>query len=241
MKLPKKIKIAVVSSFAEDEISYVESIETETRDGGPALWITTTLMTLGYAPLVFSGEHNAKVKIIRDKNKDSGSVTSVDPIVFPDMLKADLFIISTISDELNLNEINKMHGTVVLDIQGFVRKLKMTNKKLAIPQGVANKIAVLKGTEEEVLYLEKKFLDDQKSRILLVTKGEKGFSIFSSGICYEFTPKDISTGNTVGAGDSLLTAFAVELQNTNDILRAGEFGKKYVEEFLRLKNYENKL
>ncbi len=232
----KNIKIAVISSFAEDEVLYAESKKTETHKGGPALWITKVLEeSLGCTLQIFTGKANARVKIIRKSNEENGSIVSVEPIILPETLGADLFIISTISDEFNFEDIKKMHGVVALDIQGFVRKLRTNNKKLRISEQIANKVSILKGTEEEVSHVDDKFLDDQKKRILIITKGEIGFDIFFHERKYEFIANPISVKNTIGAGDSLFAAFAVEFLRTKDILKSGEFAKIFVENFLKSK------
>lgn len=229
------LEITVISSFAEDEIFYTEFEETEIHKGGPALWIIKALESLNFNPRVFTGKLNAKVKIIRENMEERGSIVSVEPIILPSLLSADLFIISTISDEFNLENIKKIHGTVALDIQGYARKLKNTNKKLMIPKEIVTSITMLKGTETEVACLEDEFLNDQKRRTLIITKGETGFDIFFHEKKYEFAANRIFVKNTIGAGDSFFTAFAVEFLRTNNILKSGEFGKVFVEKFLKAK------
>lgn len=238
MKSFTNIKIAVISSFAEDEVFYAESKKTEIYKGGPALWITKALESLEYTSQIFTGKDNAKVKIIRRNNEENGSIVSVEPIILPSTLSADLFIISTIADEFNLEDIKKMSGIVALDVQGFVRKLKTNNKKLVISGQIANKVSILKGTKEEVSYVDDKFLDDQKKRILIITKGEIGFDIFFNEKEHRFFANPISVKNTIGAGDSFFTAFAVEFLRTKDILKSGEFAKIFVENFLKSKSSE---
>ena len=134
-----------------------------------------------------------------------------------------------------------MSGIIALDIQGFVRKLKTNNtnnKKLGISEQIANKISILKGTEEELSYIDNKFLDDQKRRILIITKGEMGFDIFFKEKEYRFIANPIFAKNTIGAGDSFFTAFAVEFLRTKDILKSGESAKIFVENFLKSKSNE---
>ncbi len=236
MEPTQDIKIVIISSFAEDEVFYSESGKTENYEGGPALWITKSLESLNYSPKVYTGRKKAVIKITREKDEETGTIDSVESILLPTDTSADLFIISTISDEFDLKEIKKINGIIALDIQGYVRKLKGINKKLMIPQEVADKISIIKGTENEISYLEDSFVNDQKKRVFIITKGERGFDIFCESNQYEFLASPVSAKNTIGAGDSLLAVFAAEFLRTEDVLVSGKFAKIFVENFLKAKS-----
>jgi len=65
------------------------------------------------------------------------------------------------------------------------------------------KVSVLKVTEEELQYVPADGIEDQKNRILLVTKGKAGVTAFVQGEQMEFVPPRLVTSkNTIGAGDT---------------------------------------
>lgn len=232
MKSFKNIKITVISSFAEDEVFYAESKKTEILKGGPALWITKALESLNYAPQIFTGKDNAKVKITRENSEESGSVVSVEPIILPGALSADLFIISTISDEFDLAYIKKINGIVALDGQGFVRKSKSRNMKMDIPEDILEKICILKLTKEEARFTTIRTLDGQKNRILLITDGSRGFVIYANNKKYAFEARKINPIDTIGAGDTFFTAFCVRYSEKRKIEDVAMYAKEYTEKFL---------
>ncbi|MBU4332713.1 bifunctional hydroxymethylpyrimidine kinase/phosphomethylpyrimidine kinase [Patescibacteria group bacterium] len=226
-------KITVISTFAQDKIIYKEPGKTITRKGGPAFWIDKTLKDLKVDFDFICPRKQAKVEVVVSKKGETGFVKSVDKINLTGKRTARAFIISTVADEFDLTNLTKLNGLIALDIQGYARDIKVQKKtKLQIAPDTYQLISILKVTKEELKFLDKEFTDNQKKRILIITKGEQGAEIFSGGKRYVFPARKTKVKDTIGAGDVFLTAFVAEFIKIKDAQKAGKFAIGYVEQFL---------
>lgn len=231
-----KRKIILISTFAHDSIRYASENKATVREGGPAFWISGIIPKTRQNFQIVTGNTKARVSIIVSKTSERGKILSVSSIPFPNPRKADLFIISTIANEFKLTNIGKLHGMIAMDIQGYVRSCK--NRRLRIPTAIAPRIAILKGTRKEIDRLNDRFIEAQKNRILLITKGNSGFEMFSQGQHYKFSGNPIIVKDTIGAGDVFFGAFCYKYLEQGDVEEAAFYAHLRVEKFLR-KNEEH--
>lgn len=234
MRQESKNKITVISSLTKDYIINA-SREMEVKSGGPALWIIRALHKFGIKPQLVCGKNPAVVKIIIKNNMETGSIVSISKIPTPKTKKADCFIISTIGNEFNIKNVALLKGLIVLDIQGYARFARVKNKKFNLPQSILPKIYILKATLKELKYVNRTVIDNQKKRILLITKGGKGFDIFANNKKFSYKTKKLKPKDTIGAGDTLLTAFVVKFIQTRNIAKSGLFTRNFVYKFLKNK------
>lgn len=233
--LSPKSRIVIISSFASDKIRYQDVGVVKIKKGGPAFWISKTLKKKKLEFRMLSGKKPAEVAINIDKTGERGVFLSISKIHLKSKKKAAAFIISTVANEFSLNEINKLSGLVALDIQGYVRALKSKkDSKIKIPERITKKIDILKATREEARFLEKKFISDQKRRILILTEGHRGVDIFYHGRRLFLKVDKVSSIDTIGAGDVFLTIFVIEFLKGKNIKESGmaaiNFTKKFLEE-----------
>lgn len=222
-------KISIISTFAEDRITYLETGKRKTAIGGPAFWITKALRKLRTPYSLISPHKRAITNIVAQGGEETGSLVFVPKIKIGRNLKGN-FIISTLADEFELGKIRRLVGFVALDIQGYAR---VSKKQIPLTERVAESIPLLKATREEIKKLDKRVAASQKKRILIVTKGNQGFDIYKNGKMHSFASRPVKTKDTLGAGDSFLSAFVVEYLKNGDHLKAARFAQKYVENFLR--------
>jgi len=230
----KKNKLAVISSFAEDVILY-KNLPKEIKTGGPAFWIAKTLKILKSKADIFTGKKPAVVEITIDKTGEHGKIKSASTIKTPIKTSADFLLISTVADEFDLEKLNKLNKKVILDVQGYTRVSRTKNKLFNLPIQTAEKITVMKCTEAESKLMEKELVQQQKKRILLITRGGKNVIIFSRGKKYELPVLPIKPTDTIGAGDTFLTAFTVKLIKDEDVIEATKFAVKFTGDFLKSK------
>lgn len=226
--------LVVISSFAQDRYHNLKDGVRSVRRGGPARWITETLQQILIPFELITGAEDCIVDIAVGGNEEKGTIASLSQINAPDIPFADAYIVSTIGDEFDLGRIPDRHAFIALDAQGYVRCARMARRPFyALPSKIRDHITVLKATAEEVAYLDPDFVKKQKSRMLLLTKGSRGFDLFSMGICASFPASQGATPpDTVGAGDTLLAAFVTMYLRYRDRLIAAYRARKYVEKFL---------
>ena len=181
--------------------------------------------------LLATGKHPAKVNVIVSKTGETGNIVSVDKISANQKSSSDAYLISTIGDEYDLKNINKLSGFVAVDLQGYVRTQK--HNLFTFPERTLQKINLIKATESELKKINPEIVKQQKRRILLVTKGSRGFSIFYKNHGYHFNVRKlVKAKNTIGARDTLFAIFVVEYLKSKNISEAACAARTYVKKFL---------
>jgi len=225
-----KPSFVVISSLAKDVLIYGNGLK-EVRSGGPAYWISKTLKDLKVPYRQVLAKPEAEIEIRMPEEK--GIIKSVGRVKINHPIQSKGIIISTIGNEFNLVDLNKFHGTIALDIQGFAR----TSEKGKIDfQKTLKRITILKATKSELGFMNAEDVCDQKKRLLLVTRGIQGFEVFYRNQRHIFVSSKKKVFNTIGAGDVLLTAFLVKFLETKNPKSAGLFALDYVTKFIENKN-----
>lgn len=236
MRTEKKSKIQVISTFAEDRYFFKENQTRKIKKGGPAFWITETLTDLRVPFDVTTGETEAIVDIIVEKNDEDGKIVSLPLISEEPTYQADAFIISTIGDEFDLAKIANLRGIIALDVQGYVRSSTMKGEEIyQFPKMMEERIDILKTNEAELKHLDQQFIISQQNRIMLVTRGTEGFELYTSGVRTFLPSNPIVAPDTIGAGDVLLSAFVATYSKSKDAMQSALFARTYVEKFLAAK------
>lgn len=208
--------ITLLSTEATDILVSEEGKLLRTQKGGPALFISKVFneKQIQFASITAEG---LIVEILLTKNGEFGRVKNVaEPLdVQFDQIKTPILLISSIASEIDISNLNKYQGKVFLDVQGFVRDGTDFGKKNKWVPSVP--VYCLKGTEEELSYLPKTYIQTQKKKILLVTRGKKGVIAYIEGKRYASQPeKVIQSEDTIGAGDSFFAYFVSNLINTKN-------------------------
>ena len=122
-----------------------------------------------------------------------------------------------------------------MDIQGYVRDGSDFGKKKYWnpPEEVVNSIFCLKGTSEELLYIPSSFLESQKQKILIETKGQLGCEIFIRGKHRAIHPSRIvDTNDTIGAGDTFFAYFISEYIRKQNVQMSAVYATEETRKFL---------
>lgn len=236
--------ITVLSTFANDKLFNQRGQLLREQKGGPAYFIKKALEKEKASFKLFSPPI-VEVEILMKEDGESGKIPKK-----PKKLKIDCrnisspyVLVSTLLDEVDLIEVSKLQGKLFLDIQGFVRDRKDFGgkKKWSPPREMRNVLFCVKGTEEETAMLSKDFVKAQKKKLLIITKGTKGSTLFYRGESVSIRPKTIlKTKDTLGAGDTLFAYFVSQYVKTNNAVKAAETATQKTEEFLRTKsNHQN--
>lgn len=229
-------KITILSTFTEDKIIDEANKTIKIQKGGPSFYISNVFKR---EKLVFSiiKIPTIKIEIKLKKEGEVGRVKTRPKFkkVNFGKIKSEFLVISTILKEFNLHGISKFKGKVFLDIQGYVREAgNFGSKKIFhLNSDVTSLIFCLKGTDEEISYLQKDFIKTQKKKILIITKGSQGCQAFIFGKKYVIKPKKVlKTKNTIGAGDTFFAYFIAKLFKNNDPLKSLRYATEETSKFL---------
>ena len=175
------------------------------RIGGPATFISSALKKQKIDVVMHTG-FVVDVNIEVDEFGETGCVSAIPANEKPGVCQSGVAIISTLSHEWNPQEIIEGCEQTFLDVQGFVRGPDVLGRKCVWKDFRGDwikKIKCLKTTELELSFLPKKSVEDQKTRMLLVTKGVDGVDVYVEGKLMSFRPpRVVLPRDTIGAGDT---------------------------------------
>jgi hypothetical protein len=234
--MSQKSSVTILSTFAEDKLLNERGQFIRKQKGGPAFYLTKafrdenidfeliTAPTIEVEILIKSGEEYGRIKKKPKPQKiDFSSIST------------PYLLISTLLDEFDLNGISSFNGKVFLDVQGYVRNGKDFGKKKywKIPNEVTQSVFCLKGTKKEIKYLPKSFVESQKQKILLITKGKSGCEIYAFGKKKSIKPSVIvKNTETIGAGDYFFACFLTYFLKTNNPFLSGRYATEKTSNFL---------
>ncbi len=147
-------------------------------------------------------------------------------------------ILNPVAGEISLSlldRISKEFEFVLVDSQGFVRRISPRTSEVTIKQGLdissLSGVNVLKADREEIAGwtgstdLEKSIIEISKFvDTILLTSGPGEVDVYVGGKrVYRATPPEVASKDTTGAGDIMLACFAARYSETKDIERALSF------------------
>lgn len=231
-------KIVVISSYAQDRLVSPQGKIVKNQLGGPILFLHRALKDSGIPHELIYGD-KINVEILISERGEFGKVLTtpkVQPLPF--LKPSSWVIISTVLQEWDLTSLLNFEGRVFVDIQGFVRDGSDFGKKKYWEEVAvfADKIFCLKGTRQEVSYLPKEVLENQKQRLLVITDGDQDLEVFYQGKRF-FIPVEQSKKpkDTIGAGDIFLGYLVASMYQGKNPLEAVKHATYKVAQFLRSK------
>ena len=146
-------------------------------------------------------------------------------------------MVSTLLDEWKIE--GDLPDRLFVDVQGYVRDGSDFGSKQVWPFGsnVTSKIFCLKGTEEEIGYIPDDIIDEQKKeRMLVVTQGERGVTIYHKGLQSNIPAQTLNDlPDTIGAGDTFFSYYVAALSNGAEVEAAGYYAVRKTQKFLEKK------
>ncbi|HLZ15310.1 MAG TPA: PfkB family carbohydrate kinase [Candidatus Saccharimonadales bacterium] len=208
------------------------------QKGGPALFIEQAIRSEGLPYRLLAGDR-VNVEILVTPTGEYGRV-AVPPTEYFAQTDAltEWTIVSTILDEWNLTDLQVLPARLFIDIQGYVRKPGDFGQKQfwgGLPK-LADQIFCLKGTAEEIKCLPRPVIEDQKTRLLIVTYGDEGADIFYEGRRSRIKANKIAgLDNTIGAGDTFLAYTAASMYRGSPPEAAATYAAQKTAQFLQQK------
>ena len=205
------------------------------QQGGPAHYMGLALRRLCVPFGVITGD-TAVVEVIPGPDGEKYVIPRLDPIPIPSPLLDDAIVLSPIMREIAPKSIREARGLLALDLQGFVRRPGDPaggfdrNVDLA---ALLSRADVIKAAEPELAALTTESREAARSAIVLVTHGDQGASIQHDGRTDRIEARPVPAPNTIGAGDTFLSAFIVAILDGSDTVAAGERAARFTEDVLR--------
>ena len=227
--------IDVYSTFARDMLIQKNTGTRQEQPGGPGLFIQNVFTRAG-VPFVMHTGPMVDVEILMT---DEGEFGNVKPTRAPEHVPAcetGYALVSTLFQEWNPEALAALGAELYVDVQGFVRMPGSFGTKClwtGLVGSWTERISILKATEQELGYLPVAFVEEQKERILVVTKGKNGVSLYVKGESFDFLPsRVVETEHAIGAGDTFFAALVVDFVRGVPIPLAVQNGMAMVVEFL---------
>lgn len=219
--MTRKSKITVISTFANDKLFDEKGKQIGEQKGGPAYFITKTFKKEDI-PFDLITSKEITVEILLKNGNELGRIPEniIPRFINFSKIKTPEILISFILNQCNLENFELYKGRVFLDVQGYVRNGSGFGKKKYwdVPDKISNNIFGLKATDYELKFIPKHLVEQQKKKLLIITKGKLGIEVYRSNLKYLLKPKVIiKTKNTIGAGDTLFASFISEFIKTNDV------------------------
>ncbi len=225
--------LKIFSTYTSDVLLDKQNKSIGTQEGGPLFYIEKILKSNKIPYKAFSREAEIIVKVL--KNDESGKLrTILNSKKINNINKDDIVVFSTVGREWVFGAKIHPKAKIFFDVQGYLRD-RDTRDFFSKPDFI-EKIYCLKGNEKEIKKIPKDILRKQKQKMLIMTRGEKGATIYFQGKRYNFGGKKLSVTNTIGAGDTFFANFIVSFLNSDgDIEKDGNFSIKQTARFLLTK------
>lgn len=238
----RKNKITLISSFAADRLFDQNNNLIREQKGGPAFFVSNVFRKMK-TPYSIIPSPKMLVEILLKDGDEFGKI-EFRPALKIDYANIDTpyIFISPILNEFSLKNVDQYKGKIFLDAQGFTREAGELGKKKKWESTnlVENSIFCLKAADYELPYLKKRFLKKQKERILLLTQGAKGCTVYAFGKSFFVKPKRIiKSPDTLGAGDTFFAYFISQYIITKDTYKSASYAVDKTSNFLASKIHHN--
>jgi sugar/nucleoside kinase (ribokinase family) len=178
----------------------------------------------------------AVVEVIPGPDGEKYVIPRLDPIPIPSPLLGDAIVLSPIMREIAPDSIPDVRGLLALDLQGFVRlpgdRAGGLDRDVDLAALLA-RVDVIKAADPELAALTPESRAAARSAIVLITHGDQGATIQQGERADRIEARPVPAPNTIGAGDTFLSAFIVALLDGNDTVTAGERAARFTEGVLR--------
>jgi hypothetical protein len=209
-----------------------------TSKGGPSLFLKKALAAESIPFEPHEGDP-LTVEILVTPDGEFGRIPQVPQQALIQLeLMGEWTVVSTVLGEWQFPGGITLQGRVFVDLQGFVRDGKNfgAKKMWDVDPKLAEQIFCLKGTAEEARYIPEEVLEDQKRRLLIITRGKDGLDVFFKGEHREFGIEEVQDlKDTIGAGDTFLGYFVASMFKGNEPFEAAQRATQRTADFLREK------
>jgi len=169
----------------------------------------------------------------REGGRDLENPVVCESIYPSDIVESKISLVSMVSGEVlpeTLEEIIKKSGFVIVDIQGFIRKVEsgkvmMVDIKETAYSDVIKKVDIIKASEEESKFLD---IDDLRNSLtVIITKGRDGCEIITKDNVMVIPTRPEEEIDPTGAGDMFIGGLGLALSNDYNLEDACSVANKF--------------
>jgi len=222
----------IISNYANDIIEYKNNLIVE---WWPALYIEKYYKQNSIDYNLISWWNKWEV-FISNNNWDDVWLIKYAPVI---NIKDNYFIISTLLNEFDLININKLDWLIFCDIQWYIRKLNFSSRILLNDLPWLNNVDFLKIADYEFQYLTNNLVTEFIKNLwtIIITTGSKWIIKLINDKWKNIIKVPVwNFKDTIWAWDTFLASFADNYFKFNDIEKSILKSSKYVYNFLRDKN-----
>lgn len=226
----------IISNYANDIIEYKNNSIVK---WWPALYIEKYFKENNIEYEIFTWWYEWEVFILNNNWNDVWIIKYAPKININNNLKSDYFILSTLLNEFNLKDTNKLEGIIFCDIQWYIRELNTANRKLLNNLPWLNNIDFLKVTDYEFQYLTNELILEfiNNAWTIIITTWSKWIVKLINNKWEKIINIPIwNFIDTIWAWDTFLSAVANIYYKTKNIEKSIKEASDYVYNFLREKN-----
>lgn len=243
------IDISIVGHASLDKIITTNNIVEKV--GGPPTYIESILKNsdidyrlvtkvgkdfplekLAQKPIIVSKPTTKFVLKYNENGRELENPEVCEPIYPEDIKESKISIVSPISGEVSVETLQKIiekSEIVILDIQGFVRKIE--NEKVIITQldyriqDLLKDVDIIKANEKESIYLDIEKLKQNSD--IIITKGERGCDLITKNNVLRIPADNQKEVEPTGAGDMFLGGLALALLKNMNLEKACHIANKF--------------
>lgn len=230
----RSLQLTLVSTFTEDHLPGKNG-HVRVQQGGPAHYMGAALERLGVPFHLVTGP-TAVVEVIPGADGERYVIPKLHPISLTAPLRGDAVILSPVMREILPEAVPPVDGLLALDLQGFVRRPLDPGGGLDRDVDLAGLLCrthIVKASEPELRALTGRSRDAMANAAVLVTRGRDGATIQCGGSSETIVAMPVAAPNTIGAGDTFLSAFIVSVLEGASTREAGERAARFTEDVLR--------
>lgn len=224
-------KFYVAGCFTDDIVVDRDRNSIEKRAGGPAHYVKQVFDKVGEDYEVAEGKKGI-VEIHFEKGEELGRVPAACKISSAP-ITSSIVLVSSIANEINVDKLKGSFSEIYVDARGFVRDPEHFGGKRKWDVKAVDKIKVLKTSQLDMQYLPEKLVSHlRKSGIIIIGKSGGRYTLIDRGVESEYELGEVNVPLKVGAGTTMLAAFATAYSQKKDAKKAMEFAISHMREFL---------
>ena len=228
----RKTPVTVVSTRSIDVLIDPQKGIIQSQDGGPAFFISRAFKEEKMPYSLVTGRV-IHVEILLTPQGERGKIPNLiqAPRKLPP-ITTEAMLLSTIVDEWPCMW-PQFHGRQFIDVQGYVRDPKSFGGKKRFAWGTARPYCI-KATAEEIRFVPTALVASQKKeRLLIITRGAEGVSVYHAGRHFSVKPKRIiKREHMIGAGDTFFAHFVAHLLRSKDLQQSAVRATAHTVSFL---------
>jgi hypothetical protein len=228
------LDVIVVATCTIDRVPDLDGKITEVP-GGPGTYTIAALRELGVSHRLVTGER-AVVEVIRCDDDVEYVIPALPSIPLPGRFDARAVILSPIMGEIEPLSLPPFEGLLAVDLQGFVREPSRPSRHISRQFDLTDLLRgshVVKASSEEIMLLTPESRAALGRTLVLETQGRRGVLLHQAGQTHHVAAVSVDATNTIGAGDTFLAAFVIEMVNGRRPAAAGERAARFTESWLR--------